>query len=74
MPNLVEIRPAVWPPNPRQTDRQADSLFRSDPVAALLFREGAHLGKIRLEKKERDRKNRKKTERASLHHTNGSLV
>ena len=43
-------------------------------MAALLFREGAHMGKIRLEKKKRDRKNRKKTERASLHHTNGSLV
>ncbi len=36
-----------------------------------LFREGAHMEKIRLETKDRDRK---KTERAALHHTNGSLV
>ena len=36
--------------------------------------EGVHMGKIRLEKKDRDRKNRKKSERAVFHHTNGSFV
>ena len=39
-----------------------------------LFREGAHMGKIRLEKRKRQKKNRIKTERAALHHTNVSFV
>ncbi len=39
-----------------------------------LFREGAHMGKNRLEKKIETGKNQKKTERAALHYTNASCM
>ena len=55
--------------------KRSKNIKKNWPLLLLnLFREGAHMGKIRLEKKIETEKTEKMTERAALHHTNGSLV
>ncbi len=38
MPNLIEIHPVVWAPNPnKQTDRQASFIYKVNAAIVLIF-------------------------------------